>query len=129
MPNFDRGNYPQQDDLDIASRVMATVQKQVASYQQSLEALRDLRKELTEDAAAGGRVVSTPEQLAALFEERGIPRALSMGMAAEDFQDEAFEAEASLWTWDCCCTDCCLSCTMATKVTDCPQTFIFLKPA
>jgi hypothetical protein len=128
MPNFDRGRQSQQDDLDIAARVMATVQKQVASYQQSLETLRELRKEFGVDEGSGDRTVSSPEQLAELFEERGIPLALSRAMAAEDFQDENFAAEASLWTWDCCCTDCCLSCSMATKVTECPQTFISLKP-
>jgi len=127
MPNFDRDRKTE-DDLDLASRVMATVQKQVASYQQSLETMRELRRELTDDATAGGRVVSNAEQLADLLEERGIPRALAKGMAAEDFQDEDFEVAASLWTWDCCCTDCCLTCQMATQVTGCPETFVFVKP-
>jgi hypothetical protein len=133
MPNFDREDQPQppDDDLEIASRVMATVQKQVASYQQSLETLREMRKELTDASASeapGGRIVATPEQLAELLEERGIPQPLSNAMAAEDFQDETFAAEASMWTWDCCCTDCCLTCQMATQVTGCPETFIFLAP-
>lgn len=129
MPNFERGKKKaQQDDLDIASRVMETVQKQVASYQQSLETLRELRGELTEDEEAGGRVVSNAEQLAELLEERGIPLALSKAMAAEDFQDESFEAEASLWTWECCCTDCCITCVMGTQVTGCSGTFIFVTP-
>jgi transposase len=124
MPNFNREDQPTQDDLDIASRVMATVQKQVASYQQSLETLREMRKELTDEP--GGRAVTTPQELADLLEERGIPQALSKAMAAEDFQDETFASEASLWTWDCCCTDCCITCQMATQVTGCPDTFIFL---
>jgi hypothetical protein len=126
MPNFDRDRKTQ-DDLDLASRVMATVQKQVASYQQSLETMRELRGELSDDPSAEGRVVSNAEQLAELLEERGIPMALAKGMAAEDFQDEDFEVAASLWTWDCCCTDCCLTCQMATSVTGCPQTFVMVK--
>lgn len=123
MPNFERGDRPPSDDLDIAARVMDTVQRQVASYKTSLETLMKMRQELLEPK--GDRKVSTPQALAALLEERGIPRPLSNAMAAEDFQDATFEAEASIWTWDCCCTDCCLTCQMATQVTGCPDTFIF----
>jgi hypothetical protein len=123
MPNFERTERPAAVDLDIAARVMDTVQRQVASYKSSLETLMKMREELREPS--GQRKVSTPQALAELLQERGIPQPLSKAMAAEDFQDAQFEAEASLWTWDCCCTDCCLTCQMATQVTGCPDTFIF----
>ena len=123
MPNFERTDQPPEDDLQIAARVMETVQKQVASYHQSLEILRTMRQELR--TPTGDRAVSTPQALADLLEERGIPQPLSKAMAAEEFQDATFMPDASLWTWDCCCTHCCLTCQMATEVTGCPETFIF----
>lgn len=122
MPNFERPERPPAVDLDVAARVMDTVQRQVASYKSSLETLMKIREEL--ESPTGERTISTPQALAELLEERGIPQPLSKAMAAEDFQDAQFEVEVSLWTWDCCCTDCCLTCQMATQVTGCPDTFI-----
>jgi hypothetical protein len=37
-------------------------------------------------------------------------------MAAEDFLDEKFGGSVGLWTWDCCCSGCCLTC-VCTAVT------------
>jgi len=128
MPNYSRVNEPPADDLDVASRVMETVQKQIASYQSALETLRRMRHELADrQERAGGdkRLINTPELFAELLQERGIPQPLSKAMAAEDFQDAAFEVEAAIWTWDCCCTHCCLTCDMATQVTGCSETFIW----
>ena len=131
MPNFAKGDQTAGDDLQVAAQVMATVQKQIASYQEALQTLRTMRKELearqrreaTKDAPK--RNINTPELLAELFEEHGIPQPLSKAMAAEDFQDAAFEVEAAMWTWDCCCTHCCLTCDMGSQVTGCPETFIW----
>ncbi|CAN5158476.1 hypothetical protein BH11PSE10_BH11PSE10_08710 [soil metagenome] len=112
MPNFSR-NAPcadAQDDLEVVSRVMGTVARQVASYQLSLEKLRGLRKEIKIDAALEKRIKSSPETMKKLLVERGIPEALAIGMAAEDFQDANFMPSLALWTWDCCCSGCCLTC-------------------
>ena len=126
MPNFDRYANPSADDLDIATRVMDTVQKQIASYRQALVTVREMRRVLAEtpqDEGEGGtelRRVNTPELLAELFEENGLPVQLSKAMAAEDFQDSTFETALAFWTWDCCCTDCCL-----TVPPPCTLTFVY----
>ena len=125
MPNFDRTT-PPADDLDIAARVMDTVSRQVASYKDALVTLRSMRAELPDHATrADAQEINTPELMAKLLEEKGIPMPLSRAMAAEDFQAPEFQAEAAIWTWDCCCTHCCLTCQMATAVTDCAETFIW----
>jgi hypothetical protein len=117
MPNFNRRDEQfGPDELDIAARIMDTVAKQVASYQSALGTLRDLRAEIA-DGSLQDQTVSSPEELAALLGARGIPQPLSVAMAAEDFQDEAFMAEAGLWTWDCCCTRCCLTSCSGTVIT------------
>ncbi len=108
MPNFRRT--PAQDDLEIVSRVMDTVAKQVSSYQMSLEKLRGLRKELLLDKALEKRIKSSPESMSKVLLERGIPEALAAGMVAEDFQKPDFATNLAMWTWDCCCTGCCLTC-------------------
>lgn len=108
MPEFDRR--PVEDDLEIASRVMDTVQKQISSYRMSLEKLRGLRKELQLDSQLGERVRSSPDAMMEVLTERGIPQYLAAGMVAEDYQDEGFDPGLAFWTWDCCCTACCVTC-------------------
>ena len=131
MPNLSR--HPGdtvEDDLEIATRVMDTVQRQVSSYRDALQTLRNLRKELAErqgedkTADASRRVISTPEEFADLLQERGVPQGFSRAMAAEDFQDASFAVETMTFTWDCCCTHCCLTCDMGSQVTGCSETFI-----
>jgi hypothetical protein len=136
MPNFSRTpnnslDLVAGDDLNITAAVMDTVQKQIASYRDALQTMRDLRSEIayrqqSEATVQGsGRVINTPQLFAELLEERGIPVQLSKAMAAEDFQDASFDVEMAMWTWDCCCTACCWTCEMATQVTGCQDTFIW----
>jgi hypothetical protein len=129
MPNFNRSAHQAADDLEIATRVMDTVQRQVASYRDALQTMRSLRREIEKRqgqdyAKQRTRTIGNAEEFAALLEEHGIPLALSKAMAAEDFQDASFQVDAALWTWDCCCTDCCWTCDMGSVVTGCePPTF------
>jgi hypothetical protein len=131
MPNFYRHqDHDIEDDLDIAARVMETVQRQIASYHEALQTVRTMRKELIarqqqpETPENPKRRINTPALFAELLEERGVPQPLSKAMAAEDFQDPSFQTEAAIWTWDCCCSHCCLTCDMGSQVTGCPETFI-----
>ncbi|MEH0661009.1 hypothetical protein QA860_25410 [Streptomyces stelliscabiei] len=126
MPNFDRKPDPGNEDLDIATQVLQTVQKQVASYHDALQTIRTMRKELASrqaaraaDSGAPSQLTNTPELLAALFKEHGVPEPFANAMAAEDFQDPSYDKGAAFWTWDCCCSDCCLTCVMGSVVTDC----------
>lgn len=128
MPNTPRMG-PPADDLDIAVRVMSTVQKQIESYQQALGTLREMRaamaqREAHRDQHPDARVINTADGFIDLLTENGIPRPLSVAMAAEEFGDASMALDA-FWTWDCCCTHCCLTCQMATQVTECPETFIW----
>lgn len=134
MPNYNRE--PAEDDLDIAAKVMDTVQRQIATYRDALQTLRRLRKELATREEHGStekepRYINTPQLLAEFFEENGIPKPFSIAMAAEDFaamegdfSSDFSEAEYVTFTWDCCCSICCFTCSMATQVTGCPDTFI-----
>lgn len=118
MPNFD-ARRPPQDDLEITARVMQTVENQISSYRISLEKLRILRKELDIDDSLARRALSSPEDMKNLLVERGVPEQLAFGMAAEDFKDSNFGGGLALWTWDCCCTACCLTschCTLITSI-------------
>lgn len=128
MPNIPRMG-PPADDLDIAARVMGTVQRQIESYQDALVTLRTMRRDMEQrranpEAFPNRRVINTADGFADLLTENGIPRPLSLAMAAEEFGDAAMGADA-WWTWDCCCTHCCITCQMATQVTECPETFIW----
>lgn len=134
MPDYDR--HAPEDDLDIATRVMDTVQRQIGAYRDALMTVRRLRRQLVahEKFAApeqeGSRQLNTPEKLSEYFEEHGIPRPLSIAFAAEDFaaMGASFASEsdvqAATFTWECCCSDCCFTCSMATQVTGCADTFI-----
>ncbi len=82
MPDYDR--HAPEDDLDIATRVMDTVQRQIGAYRDALMTVRRLRRQLVahEKFAApeqeGSRQLNTPEKLSEYFEEHGIPRPLSI---------------------------------------------------
>ena len=111
MPNLRKGKSDAYtDDLEIATRVMETVHRQIGSYMMSLEKLRFMRKELEMDARFRKRVQVGPAEMLKILVERGIPEQLAVGMAAEDFLDDKFGGNLALWTWDCCCTGCCLTC-------------------
>src|SRR5688500_17137481 len=110
MPYLSRNSNPiGVDDLDIASRVMETVQRQIESYRISLEKVRALRSELELDRNLKRQVLSSPEEMAKLLTSRGIPKHLAAGMVAEDFQDARLVTEDAIWTWDCCCSNCCIT--------------------
>jgi hypothetical protein len=118
MPNFTRGKddiKDDKDDLEIASRVMDTVGRQIASYRMSLEKLRGLRKEILLDEELEKRITSSPEAMTKVLTERGIPEVLAVGMAAEDFQDPNYLPNLAIWTWNCCCTACCITCIIHTS--------------
>lgn len=111
MPNQRKGKGdPSSDDLEIAARVMETVHRQIGSYMMSLDKLRFMRKELEMDARFRKRIQAGPAEMTKILVERGIPEQLAVGMAAEDFQDDVFGGNLALWTWDCCCTGCCITC-------------------
>jgi hypothetical protein len=107
MPNLERR--APQDDLEIAARVMDTVERQIGMYRLSLEKVRLLRQEFVHDRALAKKAMSDPEALSELLIQRGIPENIAYGMVAEDFQDESFASRAGFWTWDCCCSSCCLT--------------------
>jgi hypothetical protein len=130
MPNFERDQYRSGDDLDIATRVMDTVQRQIAAYRDALLMVRDLRQVVldsrvvgTENIPDGALPISSAAVLAEIFEENEIPRQLARAMAAEDFQDASFlETHEAFWTWGCCCTDCCLT---EIVIPDCVLTWMY----
>lgn len=116
MPHLSKDGGPVGgDDLDIASRVMGTVQKQIESYRISLEKVRALRSELKLDRSLDIRAFSSPEEMLKLLTSRGIPKHLAAGMVVEDFQDARLVTEEAIWTWDCCCTSCCITSCMITN--------------
>jgi hypothetical protein len=130
MPNFERDRYRSDDDLDIATRVMDTVQRQIAAYRDALLRVRDLRQVVLDSRVVGAenipdsaRPINSAAMLAEIFEENEIPQQLARAMAAEDFQDASFlEAHDAFWTWDCCCTDCCLT---EIVIPDCVLTWMY----
>jgi hypothetical protein len=124
MPNFNRSKTGPEDDLEIASRVMNTVQQQIVIYRASLEKVRLMRKELQLDNALATRIWRSPDEMMKVFMERGIPQELAGGMAAEEFQDPNFKGGGGgigFWTWDCCCITSC-QCTLVTSIGARPPT-------
>jgi hypothetical protein len=118
MPNLD-DKYEEQDDLDIAARVMHTVERQVGSYRLALEKLRMLRKEFAMDEGLAKKAMADPESMSELLIQRGVPEHLAVGMAAEDFKSADFARGVGFWTRSCCCTACCLTscnCTLITSI-------------
>lgn len=121
MPFQSRASFREEDDLDIATRVMQTVERQVESYRLSLIRVRALRKEIELDRDLDKRLRSSPEGMRDVLMERGIPEALAVGMAAEDFQSPDFGGKLGFWTWDCCCTGCCVTSCIGTNITNIAQ--------
>jgi hypothetical protein len=118
MPNFDERR-DAEDDLEVTARVMHTVERQIGSYRASLEKVRLLRKEFALDSELAKKTMSSPENMSKLLVERGVPEHLAVGMAGEDFKDREFGGRLGIWTWDCCCTGCCLTechCTLITSI-------------
>jgi hypothetical protein len=118
MPNFDKRSGVG-DELEIASRIVETVQRQIGTYRLALEKVRLLRKEFALDESLAKTAMSSPEKMSQLLVERRIPEGLANGMAAEDFQNPDFARNIGLWTWDCCCTGCCITdchCTLVTSI-------------
>jgi hypothetical protein len=118
MPSFEKRT-ESQDELEIATRIMQTVQRQIGTYRMALEKVQLLREEFKVDESLANTTMASPDSMSRLLVERGIPENLAMGMAAEDFQDPDFGGGGRLgwWTWDCCCSGCCLTdcgCTVVT---------------
>ena len=109
MPNYKR-KADSNDDLEIAARILETVHRQVASYMSSLDKLRLMRKEIDVDPELAKQIRAGPAEMTKILVERGIPENLAAGMAGEDFRDEIFSRKLGFWTWDCCCTACCITC-------------------
>lgn len=118
MPNYKREKFAAQDDLDVASRVMDTVQRQIASYRLSLEKVRGLRKECEMDKDLDRRIRSSAEEMVRVLVERGIAPPMAISMTAEDFRSPDFGGSLALWTWDCCCTGCCVTSCIGTNITN-----------
>jgi hypothetical protein len=89
---------------------MDTVQRQIDSYRQSLNTVRQLRDEAQADSVLNGRLSLSPESMATVLVERGIPIFLAVSIAGEDHVDPNFGTALAIWTWDCCTTGCCISC-------------------
>ncbi len=109
MPNCDPEKRPE-DDLDLVARVMETVHRQVGSYMTSLQQLRTVRREIEVNPNLRKRVTSGSREMVKVLVERGVPEPLAAGMSAEDWRDLDLAGSLGLWTWDCCCTGCCLTC-------------------
>ncbi len=104
-------------ELDTSARILQTVQKQIEHYSLALDKIRMIRKELMMDKHVLARIKESPESMAKLFVDRGIPSALAYAMAAEDFGNTDFDvAGLTIWTWDCCCTGCCITCIGTTNI-------------
>ena len=106
-------------ELATTARVMRTVQKQIESYALSLDKIRGLREELAIDSELYARVTKSTGAMKEFLVSRGIPSPIATGMAAEDFRSIEAPGEA-LWTWDCCCTGCCITCIVNTIVKEEP---------
>jgi hypothetical protein len=120
MPNYNKREI--EDDLEIAARVMRAVERQIEAHRLALQRIRLLRREFAVDAEMRKKVMSTPESMAALLLDRGIPENLAYPMAAEDFQspailDQFVGGRLGFWTYSCCCTSCCLTSCDCTVVT------------
>jgi hypothetical protein len=103
------GKSGSENELEISSRIMNTVQQQIADYRLALEKVRGLRKECELDTKLNERIRSDPEAMAHVLVQRGIAPHLAISMVAEDFQYPGFGAGLAVWTWDCCCSDCCVT--------------------
>ena len=111
MPYLGRDRRTTDTELDNTRRVLDTVRGQMESYSLALEKVQLLRREISGDARLGERIRKSPEEMMAVFESRDIPRHLAAAMTAEEFKREDFAgAELGIWTFDCCCSGCCITC-------------------
>ena len=109
MRNFNRDAAAGTDCTGQQSSIMNTVQRQIESYQQSLETVRQLRAEYDANPDLHQRLGSSPESMATVLVERGVPIFLAVSMAGEDYVDPNFGTALAIWTWNCCCSDCCIT--------------------
>lgn len=111
MPYLEKDRRTSDSELDTTSRIIQTVNRQLESYGLALEKVALLRKEIARDARLRDKLLHSPETMIETLEERGIPAIIGAGMAAEEFKRTDFPGgELGLWTWDCCCTGCCITC-------------------
>jgi len=118
MPNYTRDKKCEPDELQATHTILDTVQKQISSYRSSLQKVRNLKTECEEDADLNKRIRSSPEAMATILHERGVPAPLAIGMAAEDFRAPNFGGSLGIWTWDCCCSSCCITSCIGTNITN-----------
>jgi hypothetical protein len=117
VPNLKPTSGPPKDDLDVATKIMRTVERQIASYRSAIGSLRKIRLEAERDPALVRQMRKSPEAMVAELEQRGIPKPLAAAMAAEDHKTVAFPGgELGFWTWSCCCSVCCITCISDTTV-------------
>jgi hypothetical protein len=114
MPYMGPARKTPPEELNATVRVLQTVQKQIESYTMSLAKVRVLREELGVDRSLSDRILASPEAMVQVLESRGIPKHIAVGMAAEDFKTIDFPGAEVLgrppiWTWECCCTECCFT--------------------
>lgn len=118
MPNYQRNKKCEPTELEATQRILDTVQKQIASYRASLQKVNNLKQECEADAELNKRIRSSPEEMAKVLFERGVAAPIAVGMAAEDFQAPNFGGSLGLWTWDCCCSSCCITSCIGTNITN-----------
>lgn len=114
MPNLKKvaaGQLTTNREIENTCRILETVNRQIEDYKRSLNKVLEIRSEINANEALSRKLVSSPEALRDYLSEKGIPEHLAAGMAAEEFKTVSFAgARAGVWTWDCCCTDCCFTC-------------------
>lgn len=118
MPNFSRVKKTVPDEMEATQKILDTVQKQIASYRSSLQKVRNLKSECEGDDELNKRIRSSPEEMAKILFERGVSAPIAIGMAAEDFNAPNFGGAVALWTWDCCCSSCCITSCIGTNITN-----------
>lgn len=118
MPNYSRDKKPEPDELEATHKILDTIQKQISSYRSSLQKVRHLKQECNDDTELNKRIRSSPEEMATVLFERGVSAPMAIGMAAEDFRAPNFGGAVGLWTWDCCCSSCCITSCIGTNITN-----------
>src|SRR5690348_8128499 len=121
MPKYARAastKGSQDNELGDTYKILDTVQRQIASYRASLQKVRNLKSECEDDGKLNKLVRTSPEAMAKVLTDRGVPVFIAVGMAAEDFNAPNFGGELGFWTWDCCCTGCCVTSCIGTNITN-----------
>lgn len=114
MPNL-KPNSPEQftsnRELEATTRILDTIHKQIEDYRFALKRVIQLREEINSREDLAKQLQASPEALFDFLKSRGIAEHLSAAMAAEEFKTTNFRGgQLGLWTWDCCCSDCCFTC-------------------